>query len=456
MARTKSIEQIKQEWESNLRWQGLERPYSPEEVVRLRGSIHIEYTLARLGAERLWNLLRTRPFISALGALTGAQAVQMVQAGLEAIYVSGWQVAADANSGGEMYPDQSLYNVDSGPKLVERINNAFIRQDQIQHMERNHAVYWFAPLVADGEAGFGGILNTYELTKAFIRAGAAGIHYEDQLASAKKCGHLGGKVLVPTSEFVRKLIAARLAADVMDVPTLIIARTDADAATLITSDVDPYDQPFILDQPRTSEGYYHVRNGIEAAIARGLAYAPYADMVWCETSHPDLDEARQFAEAIHTKYPGKLLFYNCSPSFNWSRNLDAGTIAKFQRELGAMGYKFQFITLAGFHQLNYGMFDLARKYKQQQMTAYAELQDAEFAAENEGYKAVKHQAFVGTGYFDALQETITRGESSTVALKGSTEEAQFVSEVAARVAGQPTAEMAAQPAPNFAQPEPLH
>ncbi len=426
MPRARSVEQIKQEWDSNVRWTGIVRPYVAEEVIRLRGSIHIEYTLSRMGAERLYNLMQRRPFISTMGAMTGTQAVQMVQAGLEAIYVSGWQVAGDMNSNGETYPDQSLYSVDSAPLLVERINNAFIRADQIQHMENKKDVYWFAPIIADGEAGFGGILNTYELTKAFIKAGAAGVHFEDQLASAKKCGHLGGKVLVPTNEFIRKLTAARLAADVMDVPLLIIARTDADAATLITSDIDPADKPFIKDEPRTSEGFYHVKNGLEAAIARGLAYAPYADLIWCETSHPDLEEARQFAEAIHDKFPGKLLFYNCSPSFNWSRNLDAGTIAKFQKELGAMGYKFQFITLAGFHQINYGMFNLARNYKERQMSAYSEMQDAEFAAEKDGYKAVKHQSFVGTGYFDALQETITRGESATLALHGSTEEEQFL------------------------------
>jgi isocitrate lyase len=423
----RNAEQITQEWATRPRWRGIERPYSADEVVRLRGSFYIEYSLARNGAEQLWDLIHREEYINALGAVTGTQAVQMVAAGLKAIYVSGWQVAGDANTAGQTYPDQSLYPVDSVPALVRRINNALLRADQIQTMEGKKGPYWIVPLIADGEAGFGGILNTYELTKAMIEAGAAAIHYEDQLASAKKCGHLGGKVLVPTNEFIRKLVGARLAADVMDVPTLIVARTDADAATLITSDVDPYDEPFILkDKGRTVEGFYHVRNGVEAAIHRALAYAPYADMLWCETSHPDLEEARQFAEAVKAKYPHKLLFYNCSPSFNWSRNLDAATIAKFQRELGAMGYKFQFITLAGFHSLNYGMFDLARQYKEEGMTAYSRLQDAEFDDEKRyGYRAVKHQAFVGTGYFDALQEVITGGLTSTKALEGSTEAEQF-------------------------------
>ncbi|NWF69622.1 MAG: isocitrate lyase [Chloroflexi bacterium] len=423
----RNAEHIEMEWNTRPRWKGIVRPYTADDVVRLRGSFHIEYSLARNGAEQLWDLLNREDYVNSLGAVTGTQAVQMVAGGLKAVYVSGWQVAGDANTALQTYPDQSLYPVDAVPTLVRRINNALLRADQIQTAEGKKGPYWMVPLIADGEAGFGGILNTYELTKHMIEAGAAGVHYEDQLASAKKCGHLGGKVLVPTQEFVRKIIAARLAADVMDVPTMIIARTDADAATLLTSDIDPYDHPFILrDQPRTVEGFFHVRNGLEAAIARGLAYAPYADMIWCETSHPDLDEARKFAEALREKFPHKLLFYNCSPSFNWSRNLDATTIAKFQRELGAMGYKFQFITLAGFHSLNFGMFELARQYKQEGMTAYTRLQDAEFDSEkNYGYRAVKHQSFVGTGYFDALQEIITGGQTSTVALHGSTEEEQF-------------------------------
>lgn len=421
----RNAEQITMEWNTRPRWKGISRPYTADEVVRLRGSVHIEYSLARLGSEHLWDLLNREPYINTMGAMTGTQAVQMVAAGLRAIYVSGWQIAADNNSAFATYPDQSLYPVDSGPNLVKRINNALLRADQIQHMEGKKGPYWLVPVIADGEAGFGGILNTFELTKAFIEAGAAGIHYEDQLASAKKCGHLGGKVLAPTSEFINKLIAARLAADVLDVPTMIIARTDAEAATLLANTIDPRDEEFITGE-RSPEGFFYVRPGLEAAIARGLAYAPYADMLWCETSHPDLEEAKKFAEGIHAQYPDKLLFYNCSPSFNWSRNLDAGTIAKFQRELGAMGYKFQFITLAGFHQVNYGMFDLARKYKELGMTAYAELQDAEFNAEQQfGYRAVKHQSFVGTGYFDALQTTITRGQAATTALGGSTEVEQF-------------------------------
>lgn len=425
MQRTRNAEQITMEWNTRPRWKGIVREYTAEEVVRLRGSVHIEHSLARMGAEQLWDLLNRESYINTMGALTGTQAVQMVAAGLKAIYVSGWQIAGDANSAFQTYPDQSLYPVDSGPNLVKRINNALLRMDQIQVMEGKKGPFWMVPLIADGEAGFGGILNTFELTKAFIEAGAAGIHYEDQLASAKKCGHLGGKVLAPTSEFVRKLVAARLAADVLDIPTMIIARTDAESATLLANTIDERDQQFITGE-RTSEGFYTIRNGTESAIARGLAYAPYADMVWCETSHPDLAQAKQFAEGIRREFPDKLLFYNCSPSFNWSRNLDASTIAKFQRELGAMGYKFQFITLAGFHQLNYGMFELARKYKDAGMSAYAELQDAEFDAERDyGYRAVKHQAFVGTGYFDALQNTITGGTSSTTALQHSTEAEQF-------------------------------
>lgn len=421
----RTTEQITHNWQTDVRWQGITREYTAAEVVRLRGSIHIEHSLARLGAANLWQLLRDEPYLHTMGALTGTQAVQMVAAGLKAIYVSGWQVAGDMNSALQTYPDQSLYPVDSVPNLLRRINNALLRMDQIQVMEGKAEPNWLVPLVADAEAGFGGILNAYELTKALIEAGAAGIHFEDQLASAKKCGHLGGKVLTPTSEAVRKLVAARLAADVLDVPTLIIARTDAESATLLANVVDSHDEQFVTGE-RSSEGFYHIKNGTEAAIVRGLAYAPYADLVWCETSKPDLAQAKQFAEGIQRHHPGKMLFYNCSPSFNWSRNLDAGTIAKFQRELGAMGYKFQFITLAGFHQLNYGMFDLARKYRDQGMSAYAELQDAEFTAERDfGYRAVKHQAFVGTGYFDALQEVITGGASSTVALKHSTEASQF-------------------------------
>lgn len=421
----RTTEQITHDWQIDPRWSGITRDYTAAEVVRLRGSIHIEHSLARLGAANLWQFLRDEPYLHTMGALTGTQAVQMVAAGLKAIYVSGWQVAGDMNSALQTYPDQSLYPVDSVPNLLRRINNALLRMDQIQVMEGKDDTQWLVPLVADAEAGFGGILNAYELTKALIEAGAAGIHFEDQLASAKKCGHLGGKVLTPTSEAVRKLVAARLAADVLDIPTLIIARTDAESATLLANVVDARDEQFVTGE-RSPEGFYYVKNGTESAIARGLAYAPYADLVWCETSKPDLAQAKQFAEGIQRHHPGKMMFYNCSPSFNWSRNLDAGTIAKFQRELGAMGYKFQFITLAGFHQLNYGMFDLARKYRDQGMSAYTELQDAEFAAERDfGYRAVKHQAFVGTGYFDALQEVITGGASSTFALKHSTEAAQF-------------------------------
>ncbi len=424
MNRQQAIEQLERDWRGNPRWQGIRRPYKAEDVVRLRGSVQIEYTLAKLGAQRLWELMHTEPYVAALGALTGTQAVQMVQAGLKAIYLSGWQVAADANLSFQTYPDLSLYPVNSVPAVVKRINNAFRREDEKQHAQGRNDIYWYAPIVADGEAGFGGVLHTFELTKALIEAGAAGVHYEDQLASAKKCGHLGGKVLVPTREFIQKLIAARFAADVMGVPTVIIARTDALNATLLTSDIDPYDQPFITGE-RTYEGFYVVRNGIEAAIARGLAYAPYADLLWFETSEPDLEQARQFAEAIHKQYPGKLLAYNCSPSFNWKKKLDEATIAKFQRELGAMGYKFQFITLAGFHALNYITFQLARGYAQHGMSAYADLQEAEFKAREEGYRAMEHQAFVGTSYFDMVQEAITGGQASTLAMHGSTEEEQF-------------------------------
>jgi len=415
---------LERDWRENPRWQGITRPYSAADVVRLRGSVQIEYTLAKLGAQRLWELMHTEPYVAALGALTGTQAVQMVQAGLKAIYLSGWQVAADANLSMQTYPDLSLYPVNSVPAVVKRINNAFRREDEKQHALGRNDIYWYAPIVADGEAGFGGVLHTFELTKALIEAGAAGVHYEDQLASAKKCGHLGGKVLVPTREFIQKLIAARFAADVMGVPTILIARTDALNATLLTNDIDPYDQPFLTGE-RTYEGFYVVRNGIEAAIARGLAYAPYADLLWFETSTPDLNEARQFAEAIHKQFPGKLLAYNCSPSFNWKKLLDADTIARFQRELGAMGYKFQFITLAGFHALNYISFQLARGYAETGMTAYADLQEAEFTVREQGFRAVEHQAFVGTAYFDAVQEAITGGQASTLAMHGSTEAEQF-------------------------------
>jgi isocitrate lyase len=418
------IEQLERDWRENPRWQGITRPYSAADVVRLRGSVQIEYTLAKLGAQRLWELMHTEPYVAALGALTGTQAVQMVQAGLKAIYLSGWQVAADANLSMQTYPDLSLYPVNSVPAVVKRINNAFRREDEKQHALGRNDIYWYAPIVADGEAGFGGVLHTFELTKALIEAGAAGVHYEDQLASAKKCGHLGGKVLVPTREFIQKLIAARFAADVMGVPTILIARTDALNATLLTNDIDPYDQPFLTGE-RTYEGFYVVRNGIEAAIARGLAYAPYADLLWFETSTPDLNEARQFAEAIHKQFPGKLLAYNCSPSFNWKKLLDADTIARFQQELGAMGYKFQFITLAGFHALNYISFQLARGYAETGMTAYADLQEAEFQVREQGFRAVEHQAFVGTAYFDAVQEAITGGQASTLAMHGSTEAEQF-------------------------------
>lgn len=419
-----AIAQLERDWHENPRWKGVQRPYSAADVIRLRGSIPIEHTLAKLGAQRLWELMHTEPYVAALGAFTGTQAVQMVQAGLKAIYLSGWQVAADANLSYQTYPDLSLYPVNSVPTVVRRINNAFRREDEKQHAQGKNDVYWYAPIVADGEAGFGGVLHTFELTKALIEAGAAGVHYEDQLASAKKCGHLGGKVLVPTREFIQKLVAARFAADVMGVPTILIARTDALNATLLTSDIDPYDQPFLTGE-RTYEGYYTVRNGIEAAIARGLAYAPYADLLWFETSTPDLNEARQFAEAIHQQFPGKLLAYNCSPSFNWKKLLDADTIAMFQRELGAMGYKFQFITLAGFHALNYITFQLARGYAQTGMTAYADLQESEFKAREEGFRATEHQAFVGTAYFDMVQEAITGGQASTLAMHGSTEEEQF-------------------------------
>lgn len=408
------------------RWNGVVRPYSSDQIKKLRGSVEIKYTLAEMGARRLWQFLHTKPYVAALGAQTGAQAVQQVQAGLKAIYVSGWQVAADSNVSGQMYPDQSLYPANSVPDLVRKINNALIRADQIGHSEGREGVYWFAPIVADAEAGFGGNLNAFELMKAMIEAGAAAVHFEDQLASAKKCGHMGGKVLVPTQEFIQKLVAARLAADCMGVPTILIARTDADGAGLLTSNVDERDSQF-LTGTRTVEGYYHVRQGLEQAIARGLAYAPYADMVWCETSEPNLEAARKFAEAIHSEYPGKLLAYNCSPSFNWKKKLDDNSIAHFQQELAAMGYKFQFITLAGFHALNLSMFELASDYKDRGMTAYSLLQEREFTRElDSGYRAVKHQAFVGTGYFDAISQVISGGTSSTTALQGSTEKEQFM------------------------------
>src|SRR3984885_3025429 len=415
------------DWQTNPRWRGITRPYTQQDVNRLRGSFQIEHSLARHGAERLWSLLhnQTEPFIAALGAATGNQAVQQVKAGLKAIYISGWQVAADANNAGQMYPDQSLYPADSVPNLVRRVNQALMRADQIHHAEGKNGITWFAPLVADAEAGFGGNLNAFELMKAMIEAGAACVHFEDQLSSAKKCGHLGGKVLVPTNEAVQKLVAARLAADVMGVPTLIMARTDADSAHLLTSDIDARDREFCTGK-RTPEGFYAIRGGIDSAIARGLAYAPYADLLWCETSHPDLEEARQFAEAIHAKYPEKMLAYNCSPSFNWRKKLDEETIARFQPELARMGYKFQFVTLAGFHTLNLSMFELARGYKLAGMTAYSRLQEKEFRSEAQfGYEAVKHQRFVGTGYFDQLQQIISGGLASTMALKESTEAEQF-------------------------------
>ena len=407
------------------RWAGITRPYGEVEVERLRGSVRIQYTLAERGARRLWDLLHTEDYVNALGALTGSQAVQMVRAGLKAIYLSGWQVAADGNTTGHTYPDQSLYPADSVPAVVRRINRALQRADQIECAEGQARRDWFVPIVADAEAGFGGPLNAFELMKGMIEAGAAGVHFEDQLASEKKCGHLGGKVLVPTAQFIRTLLAARLAADVMGVPTLVIARTDADSAKLLTSDIDPRDHPFIVGPERTAEGFYRLGCGIECAIARAIAYAPYADMLWCETSTPDLDEARAFAEGVHREFPDKLLAYNCSPSFNWRRFLEPSTIAKFQRELGAMGYRFQFVTLAGFHALNYAMFDLARGYRERGMAAYSELQEREFAAESVGYTATRHQREVGTGYFDRVTDLIGGGAASTKALEGSTEAAQF-------------------------------
>jgi len=429
--RTPTAKELASRWASEPRWLGVRRDYSPGDVVRLRGSIHIESSLARRGAQKLWRLLHDHPYVHALGALTGNQALQMAEAGLDAIYLSGWQVAADANQAGQMYPDQSLYPCDSAPALVRAINNAFRRADQIQHADGHGGRDYFLPIVADAEAGFGGPLNAFELMKAMIEAGAAGVHFEDQLASEKKCGHMGGKVLVPTAQFIRTLNAARLAADIMDVPTVLVARTDANGARLITNDIDERDRPFLTGE-RTSEGFYHITGGLEVAIDRGLSYAPYADLIWCETSEPDLQEARRFAEAVRDRYPDKFLAYNCSPSFNWKAKLDDATIACFQRELGAMGYRFQFITLAGFHALNLAMFDLARAYHDTDMAAYTKLQAAEFQREAEGgYSAVTHQRFVGTGYFDRVAQCVAGGRASTTALTGSTEEEQFGKEVAA-------------------------
>jgi len=427
MAKLKAVrdpKQIERDWENNPRWDGITRDYTADDVLRLRGSIDIDYTLAKMGAERLWQLLQDEPYVNALGALTGNQAIQQVRAGLKAIYLSGWQVAADANLAGHMYPDQSLYPSNSVPQVVKRINQALQRADQIDHSEGKSDTYWFAPIIADAEAGFGGCLNAFELMKLMIECGAAAVHFEDQLASEKKCGHLGGKVLLPTSQFIRTLSAARLAADVMGVPALVVARTDANSATLLTSDIDERDHPFLTGE-RTAEGFFRIEGGVDAAIARGLAYAPYADLLWMETSTPDIGEARRFADAIHAKYPGKMLMYNCSPSFNWAQKLSAEEIANFQQELGALGYKFQFVTLAGFHALNFSMFELARQYRDEGMTAYSRMQESEFAAEEHGYTATKHQHEVGTGYFDEVMKVITNGQSSTTALAGSTEAAQF-------------------------------
>jgi len=426
-ARDQQAAALKKDWAENPRWKGIKRDYSAADVVRLRGSLTIEYTLAKLGAEKLWKMCNERPFVNSLGALTGNQAMQQVKAGVPAIYLSGWQVAADANDSLSMYPDQSLYAVSSVPTVVKRINNALVRADQIQTMEGKGDIDWFAPIVADAEAGFGGVLNAHELMRAMIEAGAAGVHFEDQLASVKKCGHMGGKVLVPTQEHVQKLQAARLAADIMGVPTVLLARTDAEAADIVTSDVDENDKPFLTGE-RTAEGFYRTKKGFDQALSRGLAYAAHADMVWCETGTPDLDFARRFAEGIQKKYPGKMLAYNCSPSFNWKRNLDDATIAKFQRELGAMGYKFQFITLAGFHSLNYSMFELAYGYARNNMSAFVELQQKEFAAAEKGFTAVKHQREVGTGYFDEITQAVSGGKASTTALHGSTEDEQFFDE----------------------------
>ncbi len=425
MPEPRTAAELESDWADLPRWEGIRRDYTAADVVRLRGSIHVEHSLARRGAERLWHLVNFEPYVNALGALTGNHAVQMAEAGLKAIYLSGWQVAADANNAGQMYPDQSLYPADSVPNLVRRLNNALRRADQIQHMEGRADTDYFLPIVADAEAGFGGPLNAFELMKGMVEAGAAGVHFEDQLASEKKCGHMGGKVLVPTQQFLRTLSAARLAADTLDVPTVLVARTDANSAQLLTSDIDERDRRFITGE-RTPEGFFRIAGGLDIAIDRGLSYAPYADLLWCETSTPDLDEARRFAEAIHAEFPGKLLAYNCSPSFNWKKNLDDATIARFQRELGAMGYKYQFITLAGFHALNLSMFELAAGYRESGMTAYAALQQREFEREaDSGYRATKHQRFVGTGYFDEIAQTIAAGKSSTTALCGSTEEEQF-------------------------------
>jgi len=427
MARLKEVrdpKKIERDWDNSPRWDGIVREYTADDVLRLRGSIDIEYTLAQLGADRLWRLMHEEPYVSALGALTGNQAIQQVRAGLKAIYLSGWQVAADANLAGQMYPDQSLYPSNSVPQVVKRINQALQRADQIESVEGKNGTHWFAPIVADAEAGFGGCLNAFELMKMMIEAGAAAVHFEDQLASEKKCGHLGGKVLVPVSQFIKTLLSARLAADVCGVPTVLVARTDAQSATLLTSDVDERDQEFTTGE-RTPEGFFRINNGLQMAIARAIAYAPYADVLWCETSTPDLAEAREFAEKVHEKFPGKLLAYNCSPSFNWAKKLDAQQIATFQRELGALGYKFQFVTLAGFHALNYSMFELAREYAKEGMTAYSRLQQAEFAAEANGYTATRHQREVGTGYFDEVAKIVSAGSSSTTALEGSTEAAQF-------------------------------
>ncbi|MDH3412414.1 MAG: isocitrate lyase [Gammaproteobacteria bacterium] len=424
MSHRADVTALEKDWSENPRWQGIERDYSAEDVVRLRGSVAIEYTLARRGANRLWKQLSEQLYVNALGALTGNQAMQMAKAGLQSIYLSGWQVAADANNAGEMYPDQSLYPADSVPSVIRKVNKAFQRADQIHHAEGKNGIDWYLPIVADAEAGFGGVLNAFELMKDMISAGAAGVHFEDQLSSAKKCGHMGGKVLLPTQESVQKLTAARLAADVCGVPTVLVARTDSLGAELLTSDVDPRDRQFLTGE-RTVEGFYRVRCGMEQAVSRGLAYAPYADLVWFETSKPDLEEAREFAAAVHEQYPGKMLSYNCSPSFNWKSNLDDATIARFQQALGEMGYKYLFITLAGFHALNYSIFDLASKYRDRGMSAYVELQEQEFASENRGYTAHKHQREVGAGYFDAVTQAITGGNSSITALSGSTEEAQF-------------------------------
>ncbi len=425
MDRQQQAEALVKSWESEPRWQGIERPYTAEQVVKLRSSFRIEYTVARLGAERLWDLMNSEPYVQALGAMTGNQAVQQVLAGLKAIYLSGWQVAADANTAGQTYPDQSLYPSDSVPAVVRKINNALLRADQLQHLHDRGNIYWLAPIVADIEAGFGGPLNTFELAKACIDAGAAAVHLEDQISSLKKCGHMGGKVLAPASEYLRKFVAARLASDVLGVPTIMVARTDAHGARLTRNDIDPIDQPFLTGE-RTVEGYFEIQGGLELAIARALAYAPYADVIWCETSKPDLGDAREFARAIHEKFPNKLLAYNCSPSFNWRLHMDDAMLRKFQEELGAMGYKFQFVTLAGFHALNVSMFELAHGYKADGMAAYSRLQEHEFELERElGYSAVKHQSFVGAGYYDEVQMVITGGETATSALKGSTEEEQF-------------------------------